>query len=247
MKPATWTLGLALLLAASGLYADPIDEALANPARPQTDLERDARSKPVEVLRFFGLEPGMRVADIFAGGGYYSEIIAQAVGTSGQVVLYNNAAYESFASKQLKARFAADRYPNIQRLTAEVGELAIADESVDMVIMIMAYHDIYWTADNWSMDPVSFFGEIRAMLKPGGVLGIVDHAAAANTGNSAAQTLHRIDEEFARKDIESHGFRFTGALDALASPADDHTKSVFDESIRGKTDRFVLRFVKTDS
>jgi predicted methyltransferase len=244
MRLTVCLVGLVLAITAPASNADAIDNALANPARPQADLERDTRSKPGEVLRFFGLAPGMSVADVFAGGGYYSEIIAQAVGPSGKVILYNNAAYEGFASQQLQQRFAAERYPNIQRLTAEIGEIGIADASVDMVIMIMAYHDVYWSTDNWSIDPVSFFGEIRAMLKPGGVLGIVDHAAVGASGSSAAQTLHRIDEQFARSDIESRGFEFTGSLNVLRSPTDDHTKSVFDEEIRGKTDRFVYRFVK---
>ena len=244
MRKVTRLFGLTMAILAFASNADTIDDALTNPARPQDDRERDARSKPGEVLRFFGLTPGMHVADIFAGGGYYSEIIAQAVGPGGKVILHNNAAYAGFAAQQLQQRFAADRYPNISRVTAEIGEIGIPDASVDMVIMIMAYHDVYWTADNWSIDVVSFFGEIRAMLKPGGVLGIVDHAAAAGTGNRAAQTLHRIDEQFAREDIESRGFEFTGALEVLRSSADDRSKSVFDESIRGKTDRFVYRFVK---
>lgn len=237
---------LALIFAALSpvAAADAIDDALANPARGAEDRERDARSHPAEVLRFFGLTPGMRVADVFGGGGYYSEIIAQVVGPAGGVILHNNSAYASFADKQLAERFAFRRYPNIHRLTAEIGELGIEDASVDMVIMIMAYHDIYWTAEDWSIDPVSFFGEIRAMLKPGGVLGIVDHAALPGTGKSAAQTLHRIDEAFAKTDIESRGFTFTGSLNVLRNAQDDRAKSVFDESIRGRTDRFVYRFVK---
>jgi predicted methyltransferase len=113
-----------------------------------------------------------------------------------------------------------------------------------MVIMVMTYHDVYYTADSWSIDPISFFGEVRAMMKAGAVLGIVDHAAQPGTANHSVQSLHRIDEKFAIDDIVGRGFEFKGSLDVLRNPADDRTVNVFEPSVRGKTDQFVLRFVK---
>jgi predicted methyltransferase len=130
------------------------------------------------------------------------------------------------------------------RLDAEIGALGIADGSVDLVLLVISYHDLYYTSEDWSVDPALFFGEVSAMLKAGGVLAVVDHAASPGTGPSAAQQLHRIDAAFAKQDIESRGFRLTGSFDLLRNPADDHSKSVFDPSIRGHTDRFVMRFVK---
>ena len=223
-----------------------IDAALQNPQRPQEDLDRDARSKPKEVLAFFGVQPGMTVVDLFAGSGYYTEIVSRIVGPKGKVFLHNNAEYLNFVGKDVEQRLAGGRLPNVQRLDAELGELGIDDASVDLVLLIMSYHDVYYTADAWSIDPISFFGEVRAMLKPGGALGIVDHSAQAGTANHVVQTLHRIDEKFAIEDITSRGFELVGKLDALRNPADDRTVNVFEPSVRGKTDQFVLKFVKTE-
>jgi len=229
---------------ASVYAADPVAAAVSAPDRSAADRERDTREHPVDVLQFFGVAPGMTVADLFAGGGYYSELIGRIVGAKGKVYLYNNAAYQGIAGDALKARMATGRLVNVTPLSAEVGALGIPDASVDMVLMVMTYHDLYFKADDWSVAPAALFGDINAMLKPGGVLAIIDHAAAAGSGSTAAQELHRIDEAFARADIESRGFKFTGSLDVLANAADDHSKTVFDPAIQGHTDRFVDRFVK---
>ena len=111
--------------------------------------------------------------------------------------------------------------------------------------MVLVYHDIYFTADYWpAVNRDNFFRQIRSSLKPGGVLVVIDHSAIADTGMSAAQNLHRIDEVFAKQDIESAGFVFDGASDVLRNPDDTRTLSVFDEAIRKQTDRFVYRFIK---
>ena len=94
------------------------------------------------------------------------------------------------------------------------------------------------------IDRDRFFAQIHRSLKPGGLLAIVDHSARQGTGSSSAQDLHRIDENFARKDIESAGFVFDGESSVLRNPDDDRLLPVFDERIRRKTDRFVYRFVK---
>jgi predicted methyltransferase len=235
----------ALLVTSVPAAADAIDAAVNDPGRTAADRERDQRDHPAELLRWFGLEPGMVVVDLFAGGGYFSEIVGNVVGDRGRVYMHNNAAYRgAFAGDAIKARVASGRLRNVVQLDAEVGSLAVPPASVDFVLMVMSYHDLYFKDDDWSVDPTTLFAEINAMLKPGGILAIVDHVAADGTGSSAAQTLHRIDQAFAIKDIESRGYGLTGTLDLLRVPADDHSKSVFDPTIRGKTDRFVLRFVK---
>jgi predicted methyltransferase len=228
--------------------ADPVAAAVSSPDRSPADRERDTRDHPVDVLRFFGVTPGMTVVDLFAGGGYYSELIGRIVGDGGKVYMYNNAAFQAFAGDALKERIASGRLANVTPLNTEVGALGIPDASVDMVTMVTTYHDLYFKSDNWAVawavTPVTLFADINAMLKPGGVLAIVDHAAAVSSGSTAAQKLHRIDEAFARADIESRGFKFTGSIDVLHNPVDDHTKTVFDPAIQGHTDRFVYRFVK---
>ena len=211
---------LALLAPLAALHAavDPIEAAVTASGRPPADRERDARDHPVEVLRFFGVAPGMTVVDMFGGGGYWSELIGTIVGATGKVYLYNNAAYLQYAGDALKERTASGRLVNVVPLNAEVGHLGIKPASVDMVLLVMSYHDVYFKSEDWAVTPEALFADINAMLKPGGILAIVDHVAAAGSGSSAAQKLHRIDESFARTDIESRGFKFTGSLDVLRNP-----------------------------
>jgi predicted methyltransferase len=225
---------------------DAINVAVNDPTRIEADRTRDARDHTNEVLTFFGIAPGMTVVDLFAGGGYYSEVIGRIVGggSSGKVYMHNNAAYQTFIGDALTQRVAGGRLQNVVRLDAEIGQLGIPPGSVDLVLMSMSYHDLYFKADDWAVDPKALFTEVHAMLKPGGTLAIIDHSAIAGTGSSAAQTLHRIDEAFARSDIESRGFKFEGSLDVLHNAADDRTKTVFDPSIRGNTDRFIYKFVR---
>lgn len=232
-------------LATSGhIYAAPFD-AVNNPARSLADRERDKTSKPNGVLNFIGLKPGMKVLDLFAGGGYYTEMLSYAVSPDGQVISHTNAAYEGMTGEEAANRFKDNRLPNVRRAISEINNLGLEETSLDVVLMVLVYHDIYFTADYWpAVNRDNFFRQIRSSLKPGGVLVVIDHSAIADTGMSAAQNLHRIDEVFAKQDIESAGFVFDGASDVLRNPDDTRTLSVFDEAISKKTDRFIYRFIK---
>jgi len=231
-------------MAGANAATNPIESAVADPTRSADDRARDERDHAVEVLTFFAIKPGLVVADVFAAGGYYSELIGRVVGSTGKVYLYNNAGYAKFAAKPLAARIDSGRLQNVVVIEKEVGQIGIPPGSVDVVLMSMSYHDLYFKDDGWSVDPAALFAEVHAMLKKGGELAIIDHVANPGTGSSAAQELHRIDPEFARKDIESRGFKYVGSLDVLRNPADDHTKAVFDPAVRGHTDRFVDKFVR---
>jgi predicted methyltransferase len=236
---------LASLLLAAPLQAaeipDNIAKAIAAPERSAKDRERDARDKPAELLAFAGVKPGMKAADVFGGGGYWSEILARAVGPTGSVTLVNNEGYANFAKDDIKVRFADGRLKDVKQLVGKTSDLGLGKDQYDFMMIFMSYHDIYWVdeKEGWSkIDADNFLKQLHAALKPGGKLLVVDHAAKAGTGSSAAQDLHRIDEEFAKKDFTSHGFALEKTWDGLRNAADDHTKMVFDESIRGKTDRF---------
>ncbi len=224
-----------------------IQSVLAGPDRLSRDLERDATSRPDVIVPLLGLRAGDRVADIFGGGGYYSEILAGVVGENGEVLLHNNGAYNQFAAKALNERFEGRSLPNVTRHNAEVDDLQLGSATLDAAMIIMSYHDLYYVDEEggWpAIDADAFLAQIHDALVPGGRFLIVDHVAAAGTGTTAAQTLHRIDPAFARKDIEGHGFRLMQASDALHNPADDHTLNVFDPAIRFSTDRFVHVYVK---
>ena len=234
----------ALILATGCTHFDSnaVRSVMASEARSDADRKRDETSKPVDVLKFFGLAPGDTVLDLFAGAGYYSQLAAAAVGTEGRVYAHNNAAYLEFAGDGLKQRLATANTGNLIRYDAEIDAIDLPDNSVDVVLMVLTYHDIYYVTDGWALDGETLFGQIRRVLKPNGVLGIVDHAGRAGSGSADAQDLHRIDAEFARSDIESHGFRLVGSTDVLANPDDDSTVLVFDPAVRGATSRFVYRF-----
>lgn len=216
-------------------------QALAAPGRSAKDKERDLRDKPAEVLSFAGFKPGMRIADIFGAGGYYSEILASVVGPKGKVLLVNNPGYAKFAEKAQAERFKDGRLTQIERMTVPSEDLKLGNGTLDGALFVMSYHDLYWE-DGESfpkIDATQFLEQVHAALRPGGLLLIVDHSAVAGTGSSAAQTLHRIDEKFTTADLRSHGFTLMKTYDGLRNPDDDRQKAVFDESIRGKTDRFV--------
>jgi predicted methyltransferase len=233
-----------LLMTAPALAAEVpahISGAIAASERSDKDRERDARDKPAEFLTFVGLQPGMKVADVFGGGGYWSELIFRAVGPQGGVTLVNNPPYWNFAKEDLETRFAKDRLSGITRRVVESCDLKLGQGQFDMILMFMAYHDIYWVNEDggWpAIDTGHFLDQLHAALKPGGKLLIVDNAAAAGTGKSSVNALHRIEESFAKKEIGSHGFLVEKAWHGYRSSQDDPTKLVFDPAVQGKTDRF---------
>lgn len=248
---SAFTLLLAGLLLAAPLQAaeipDNIARAVAAPERSAKDRERDARDKPAELLAFAGVKPGMKVADVFGGGGYWTELLSRAVGPTGSATLVNNEGYANFAKDDIKVRFADGRLKEVKQMVGKTSALGLGSGEYDLILIFMGYHDLYWVdeKEGWpKIDADNFLKQLNAALKPGGKLLIVDHAAKEGTGSSAAQDLHRIDEAFTKQDIASHGFLFEKAFTGYRNSTDDHTKMVFDAAIRGKTDRFAHLYRK---
>jgi predicted methyltransferase len=245
-------IALAVTLLASPLaslvaMAASVEEAMNKPGRLEADITRDGRSHPEATLALLDLQPGDRVADIFAGGGYYSELIATVVGDDGEVLLLNNAAYKNFAGKALAQRSDGRDMGSVTIYDREAEDLDLGENSLDAALIVMSYHDLYHVdaKNGWrAIDAADFLGQVHRALKPGGRLLIVDHYAAAGTGSASAQDLHRIDVEFAKQDISSYGFSLAGSSDVLRNPDDDYSIMVFDPAVRGKTDRFILVFEK---
>lgn len=220
-----------------------IQRVLADPARSAADRERDARDKPAEVYALARFKRGETVADLLGGGGYNSEILSGIVGPEGKVLLVNNTGYENFGKKGVAERLANDRLPNVRHIVGPSDALGMGENVLDGAVIVMSYHDLYWVdeKEGWTkIDAGRFLDQVVRALKPGGVLLVVDHSAQPGTGNSAAQTLHRIDEQFAVADWRAHGLVLETTSPALRNPDDDRSKPVFDPAIRGKTDRFVL-------
>ena len=242
---------LASLLLAAPLQAadipDNIAKAVAAPERSSKDRERDARDKPVELLAFAGVKPGMNVADVFGGGGYWTELLARAVGPTGSATLVNNEGYANFAKDDIQLRFADGRLKDVKQRVGQSSALGMGSGEYHLILIFMGYHDLYWVdeKEGWpKIDAGNFLTQLNAALKPGGKLLIVDHAAKEGTGSSAAQDLHRIDEAFTKQDFTGHGFLFEKAFTGYRNSTDDHTKMVFDAAIRGKTDRFAHLYRK---
>ncbi len=223
--------------------------AVNNEERSAADIARDSQRKPAEVLAFLGIAPGMVVLDLFSGGGYYTELLARIVGPDGFVTGHSNLAYLGFSGEESTARYKDNRLPNTSILMAENNELMLVADTYDAVTMILAYHDIYYAdADiGWAkIDGPALLAELYKGMKPGAVLGIVDHAAAQGSPSTTGGTTHRIDRDLVVSEVEAAGFVLDGESDVLRNADDDYDKSVFDADVRGKTDRFVLKFRKPD-
>lgn len=239
---------VAMLLSALS-YADghtAIEQAVANSNRPAADRQRDADRMPAEVLEFFEIEPSMRVIDIFAGGGYYAEILSYVVGPQGEVALYNNGGWDGFVGAGVEERLAGNRLPNVSNIVMEANELALESNYYDAAVFVLGFHDLYYVEEpSWpAIDADNFIERLYGIIKPGGILGIVDHAAEPGVSVTVANTLHRIDPGIIRSDLISAGFDFIGETDILRNPSDDRSKPMSDPSIRGQTDRVVMKFQK---
>jgi predicted methyltransferase len=238
-----------LVLSAGSRAADLYDSAVQHPGRSAEDLKRDPGDHPAELLRLAGIKPGMKVADVMAGDGYYSELLSYVVGPKGHVLLVNNAAFDKWSDGGWEKRLAGNRLPNVEHRTVDVEHLDLPDHSLDALLLIKVYHDFYWVdtrqPSTWpKMDPAVVLDQLTRVLKPGGVLLLVDHSAKPGTGSADAGTLHRIDEAYTVHDFEKRGFKVIAKSDLLRRPDDKRELVSYTPPGLGKTDRFVLVFRK---
>ncbi len=223
----TLAMGLVALLATAGAAAAltqtaPAGEAglnqaaLDQPSRSDDDRKRDEGFKPLEVYGFFGVEPGMTVADLWPGRGYNTQILSAVVGPEGKVLavlgpLYMKEKYKERVTNALNARIEAGHLSNV----TIVGPLAdLADNSVDVMITVRNYHDLGEAADRTAVLP-----DLMRALKPGGILGVVD---AVTDKEGRDEENHRINEDLVVKEITGAGFELVGKSDILANPKDTY-------------------------
>ncbi len=254
MKPHYNLRRLALVFLISGLsYLGSADDnqflrdAIDNPNRLNIDQARDFNRKPFEVMKFFGVRPGMHIIDVFSGGGYYSELLSYAVGDGGTIIAHNNEAYLKYVSKTIKKRYINNRLPNIQRVTAEANQLNFAQNQADMVFLILAYHDIYYVPDSKEWPPIDrelFLSKLYSALKPGGTFAIIDHEALPQSDSTTGHQLHRIAKDLVKREVRSAGFILDSEAYFLTNESDDLTRHMYAPEIRGKTSRFILKFLK---
>ena len=222
-----------------------IQAVLAAPDRSDADRALDAGRHPAEMLAFFGIAPGMKVAELGAGGGYTAEILARAVGATGVVYGENNKfIVEKFAQKPWSERLAKPVMKNVVRVDRELDDPLPAEaHDLDAVFMVLFYHDTVWMETDRAKMNLAVF----KALKPGGVFAIIDHSGRAGTGTTETKTLHRIDEEAVKKELLAAGFKPGGSADFLRNAGDardwNDSPGAAKEK-RGTSDRFVLKFVK---
>ena len=226
--------------AASEAAPDNLQSSLAATSRPEADRSRDAGRKPAQVIEFLGIEPGMNVIDLMAGGGWYTEVLSIAVGPEGTVVAQNTDAALQFRDganeKAISERLSGNRLPNVTRLNENFDEITPEDGTFDAAITALNFHDVYNRSGPEAA--VAMLETVHAILEPGGVLGIIDHAGDPDADNEA---LHRVDRAKVVESAEAAGFVVAAESDLLRNEADDHSLAVFDEAIRGRTDRFLLK------
>lgn len=210
--------------------------------RPEAEAARDAQRKPAEALAFLGIGEGMTVMDVIAADGWYTEVLSAVVGDSGTVYAQNPPEVLQFRDgandKALRERLAGGRLANVVRVDADLDAAGIEPGSLDAAVTALNFHDVYERGPDVA---VAFLQQIGALLKPGGVLGIVDHAGDSDADNVS---LHRIEKKKVLEAAHRAGFEVAGQSDVLRNANDDRTRTVFDPAIRGKTDRFVLKLVK---
>lgn len=229
----------ALLVASCATMSDvdrraAAEKVVASPIRTDQDRKTDTARKPVDFLTFIGVQPGMRVLDISAGGGYTTQLLALAVGPNGTVY-----AQSPRPGETLTKRLADHPQANVTLVTRPFDDPLPEDTAkLDLVTLVLNYHDIsYLPVDRAKMN-----ARIFASLKPGGRYVIVDHSGRPGTGISEGKSLHRIDEAVVRDEVRKAGFVLDGEGAFLRNPAD--TRDDSSGQPRVPTDKFVLRFVK---
>lgn len=220
-----------------------VEKAINDPARA-ADRKDDARRKMAQVMTFAGVKPGDKVLELVPGSGYWTRVFSRIVGPDGHVYTVwpdEMAKYsaKSFANWQ---DLVKNTYTNVSLLKQPAAALSVP-QKVDIVFTSENYHD-YHDPFMGPVDMKKFDKEVYDALKPGGVFIVIDHIAPAGSGVSDTNTLHRIDPEVVKQEVESAGFVFDGSSDALINPNDPLDIKVFDPSIRGHTSQFIFRFKK---
>jgi len=224
---------------------EPIRNAIAAPERGEKDRALDAGRKPGEVLAFFNVAPGQKIAELFSAGGYTTELIARVVGDGGKVYAHNTKEIlDRFARGPLTERLAKPELKNVVMVEQPADKPFPPDaKNLDAVICILNYHDFVWLKVNRAKMNAAVF----AALKPGGVYGIIDHSARAGAGMNEVQTNHRIEESALVADVLAAGFKLQSEAEFLKNPNDtrdwNDSPRVAGER-RGTSDRFVLKFVR---
>jgi predicted methyltransferase len=245
LKPFLASALIALILAASAASAAAppayIAAALADPSRPKADKTADGIREPAATLAFAGVKPGMVVAEMFPGGGYFTRLLSDVVGPKGKVLGIENAGWKG-AVKADQQLLTEPGRSNV-RIEAETFGDVTLPEKVDLLWITQNYHDLK-IAKFGVVDMAEFNRRVFQALKPGGVYMVLDHQANPGTTLAQVADLHRVEKAQVIAEVTAAGFRLVGEGKFLNRSGDDHTRPIFDAAIQGKTDQYALKFVK---
>ena len=246
-------------LATQGSYA-ALSAAVANPQRTPANTARDQYRHPLETLSFFGVEPNHTVVEIWPGGGWYTEILAPYLSASGT---YYGAVPAGRATERFQAFVAANpsAYGKVRIATfpMSAGGTPVPAGTADVVLTFRNVHNWMGSETAQSVAPEAF-RQAYAMLKPGGVLGVVEHRLPESADTARERSSGYLKTSTVRRLAEGAGFRFAGASEVNANPKDtaDWPEGVWTlpptlrlkEKDRekylaiGESDRMTLKFVK---
>jgi predicted methyltransferase len=222
----------------------PAQNVVAAADRSEADRALDSGRKPAELLAFLGVRPGMKVADLAAGGGYTTELLARTVGDTGKVYGQNTKFILGFAEQPWSERLTKPVMKNVVRIDSEFDEPLPANvKDLDLVTLVLFYHDTVWMETDRPRMNKNIFGA----LKSGGIFAVVDHSSKPGEGLTVVKSLHRIEESVVKAEIEQAGFVLDAEADFLRTPEDTRDWSASPRTAgerRGHSDRFVLRFKK---
>ena len=212
---------------------------IAAPDRADSDRQTDQRRDPVKLLTFTGVQPGMAVLDMGAGGGYSTELMARAVGPSGKVYAQDSADQVPRAKERFAQRMATPAMKNVVQLVRNFDDPLPPDAGdLDLITFFFFYHDTTYMA----VDRAAMNRKLFAALKPGGFLIIADHSAKPGAGVSVGKTLHRIEESVVKQEVQAAGFKLVAEADFLRHPEDPRDERIFQPKV--PVDEFVLKFQK---
>lgn len=229
-------------------HGTSVQQAVADPARPASYRAADAFRKPAETLAFSGVKSGMKVGEFYPAGGYFTRMISDVVGPSGHIYAIENAGWND-SVKDDRKMLAEGKWKNVSLDVQPFGTVKFA-QPLDLVWVTQNYHDLkipQYGPNGQAVDTLAFDRAVFAALKPGGIFFILDHQGPAGLSPLQIAKMHRINRDEVVKEVTSAGFKLAAEGDFLRNPADDHTKPIFDPSIRGHTDQYALRFVKPAS